>query len=380
MDRWVYSTGIQPPLGEHTLASFSGCRLYDGENKTDFKDGQITVTSHRIKFNKDSTSLYIPLRLIIMTKFTPSSWRDKGKVEMQLQSWEKNQKPAGPIAKASSQIAKISMTQKGSEEFCVETIMKALKNRVWEQQKSSPTQATMGILAPVSSKSRGIGGAVRGQEQKHEQESNLQSLGLQDLNNLMAHAKEMATLARATSSRLEKKAHDNSKMDDVAKLRGIMMNLGLDENLDGHGGLESEIARVARPLLELQGGMVLLEEVYCAVNRARGTSLVSPDEVYSAAKHIAEKCPQAGLKYKKYKSGITVLQDNSISDNAIIDEILIIITTFPDGLSPEMYSSTRKCSPILAREQLILAEDCGELCRDDSPRGLLYFPNRLLIS
>ena len=85
----------------------------------------------------------------------------------------------------------------------------------------------MGILAPVSSKSRGIGGAVRGQEQKHEQESNLQSLGLQDLDNLMAHAKEMATLARATSSRLEKKAHDNSKMDDVAKLRGIMMNLGM---------------------------------------------------------------------------------------------------------------------------------------------------------
>jgi ESCRT-II complex subunit VPS36 len=102
----------------------------------------------------------------------------------------------------------------------------------------------------------------------------------------------------------------------------------LDENLDGHGGLESEIARVARPLLELQGGMVLLEEVYCAVNRARGTSLVSPDEVYSAAKHIAEKCPQAGLKYKKYKSGITVLQDNSISDNAIIDEVN---TTFLAG-------------------------------------------------
>jgi hypothetical protein len=45
---------------------------------------------------------------------------------MQLQSWEKNQKPASPIAKASSQIAKISMTQKGSEEFCVETIMKGM--------------------------------------------------------------------------------------------------------------------------------------------------------------------------------------------------------------------------------------------------------------
>lgn len=152
--------------------------------------------------------------------------------------------------------------------------------------------------------------------------------------------------------------------------------------------------------------MVILEEIYCALNRARGTSLVSPDEIFHAAKHIHTNYPSAGLKYKKYKSGIAVLQDNTLSDNAIVDQVtthfyywfgcewntrekvalksvvqvLLIITDFPDGLSSEMYSARRGCSPIIAREQLIIAEEMGELCRDDSPRGLLYFPNRLLLT
>ena len=67
--------------------------------------------------------------------------------------------------------------------------------------------------------------------------------------------------------------------------------------------------------------MVILEEIYCALNRARGTSLVSPDEIFHAAKHIHTNYPSAGLKYKKYKSGIAVLQDNTLSDNAIVDQV-----------------------------------------------------------
>ena len=43
--------------------------------------------------------------------------------------------------------------------------------------------------------------------------------------------------------------------------------------------------------------MILLEEVYCAVNRARGTQLVSPEEVYIAAKTIATKYPQGEIHF-----------------------------------------------------------------------------------
>jgi len=44
--------------------------------------------------------------------------------------------------------------------------------------------------------------------------------------------------------------------------------------------------------MSLQGGIILLEDIYCAVNRARGTQLVSPEEVLLASRQIAQKYPQ----------------------------------------------------------------------------------------
>lgn len=130
MDRWVFDTTRIP--GETTLASFTGCRLFDGDKKTDFKDGQLSITSHSIKFKNDSSSLCIPLKLVVLTSSTPSTWKNAAKVELQLQAWERNQKPPGPFSSSSSNIAKIEIKQKGAEEFCVKNIMDALQKRVWE--------------------------------------------------------------------------------------------------------------------------------------------------------------------------------------------------------------------------------------------------------
>ena len=210
------------------------------------------------------------------------------------------------------------MGKRGDEEFCVKCIMDGLEKRVWEKRVKNATPSAA-ILTPSATRTRGIGGAVRGQEEKIERESHLAQSGLADLNNLMSHAREMAQLARATSHKLDQKSED-AKLDEVAKLRGIMINLGIDNNLE-EKGLESEIALVARPLMDRTGGMVLLEEVYCALNRARGSQLASPDEIYAAAKNIERHLPSAGLKYKKYASGIAVLQDNTLSDNAIVDQV-----------------------------------------------------------
>ena len=82
-----------------------------------------------------------------------------------------------------------------------------------------------------------------------------------------------------------------------------------------------------------------MEEVYCALNRARGSELVSPEEVYSAAKAISKTYPAAGLLFKKYDSGIAVLQDSSLSDTAVVERLLALITEFPNGLSAENYSA-----------------------------------------
>ena len=53
------------------------------------------------------------------------------------------------------------------------------------------------------------------------------------------------------------------------------------------------------------------------MNRARGTKLVAPDEVYQAAKNIELKYPQGGVVYYCYPSGIKVLKDATLSDESI---------------------------------------------------------------
>ena len=93
-------------------------------------------------------------------------------------------------------------------------------------------------------------------------------------------------------------------------------------DVESDSKLEGEIARAAHPLIVRQGGAILLEEVYCAVNRARGTKLVAPDEVYQAAKGIEKKYPQGGVVYHCYPSGIKVLKDATLSDEAISGQFL----------------------------------------------------------
>lgn len=103
---------------------------------------------------------------------------------LQLQNWESGSKPPGPFSSSQSNVAKVAMNKKGDETFCVEKIMKSLQNRVWERQTLSPIAGvspdTMKILTPQNQlRTRGVGGAVRSQEQKHERETTLQSAGLQ---------------------------------------------------------------------------------------------------------------------------------------------------------------------------------------------------------
>ncbi len=54
MDRWTWATlsaefGRAVPLeGESNIALEAGVRLYDGSAATDFDDGTLTLTSHRL--------------------------------------------------------------------------------------------------------------------------------------------------------------------------------------------------------------------------------------------------------------------------------------------------------------------------------------------
>ena len=63
--------------------------------------------------------------------------------------------------------------------------------------------------------------------------------------------------------------------------------------------------------LDKAGGLLALTDVYCIFNRARGTELVSPDDLLAAGKLF----PQLGasMQLKRFTSGVLVVQSNSHS-------------------------------------------------------------------
>lgn len=369
MDRWIFSR--DRPTDEIVHFTVQDTRLYDGDQKTNYKNGVTVITSHAIRFGIGNNQIEIPLRLVILCSTLPGSWTEKERVELNLQSWETGTKPPGPVARSNGNVVRISMKKHAAE--CCEAILTALQLRVWEARSNQ----SVGVLTPTSNAARGVGGILKSKEIKKTKESNLSEHGLKDLNALMQHARELKNLASQTSQKIEKKIN----FDEATKLRGMIMSLGLEEDLDdsGQNQLESEIARVSHPILRLQGGIILLEDIYCAVNRARGTQLVSPEEVMAAARNIQDKYPQGGLVYQKYSSGVQVLKDASLSDKVVADRISNMILDYPSGLSAESYAMTSSLSPIVAREQLFLAEHMGHICRDDSDRGTFFFLNQFLL-
>jgi ESCRT-II complex subunit VPS36 len=63
-------------------------------------------------------------------------------------------------------------------------------------------------------------------------------------------------------------------------------------------------------MLEKVGGVMTLLDVYCLYNRARGTDLISPEDIYIACTKFA----QLGLRLalKEFESGVKVIESGKL--------------------------------------------------------------------
>jgi ESCRT-II complex subunit VPS36 len=196
--------------------------------------------------------------------------------------------------------------------------------------------------------------------------------------------------------------------------------------------LARQLAGVLRPHLERGGGMMSLTDAYCLYNRARGTDLVSPEDLLDAARLLGrlglgmrERTLDAGaLGGGARGAGMRVVQLDSFSDESVKRRIEALLTTGEDvggpgadaaaggaptlvgpeapaggalpaaggrgvgavaaGTKPLPYISAMELSrrmslpPSLARQLLLRAEADALLCRDDSIAGLRFYLNRFV--
>eukprot|EP01121_Diplochlamys_sp_Union-15-3_P019487 TRINITY_DN7361_c0_g2_i1.p1 TRINITY_DN7361_c0_g2~~TRINITY_DN7361_c0_g2_i1.p1 ORF type:complete len:143 (+),score=14.16 TRINITY_DN7361_c0_g2_i1:94-522(+) len=131
-----------------------------------------------------------------------------------------------------------------------------------------------------------------------------------DLQALMNNAKALVDIAHNFQKTIiEKQAQEESEFDKM------MLNMGIASPVtkSSAGNLfHMELARqlyefLQRPIKET-GGMVTLTDVYCLYNRARGTDLISPEDLYKACSMFDSlKLP---LHLRKFESGVLAIQSS----------------------------------------------------------------------
>ena len=162
-----------------------------------------------------------------------------------------------------------------------------------------------------------------------------------------------------------------------------------------HRQLARQIAELlcAQKRLERMGGMVSLPDLYCLYNRARGTELVSPDDLYLASKLMGRL--NLGMHLVKYPSGVQVVRLDSLDDEKLFQRLLSYfagqiesegVTSVEDTSTQSgvglLYSDVARLmgvSLVVAKEQVHLAESKGLLCRDDTLGGVTFFANTVFV-
>lgn len=202
-------------------------------------------------------------------------------------------------------------------------------------------------------------------------------LALADLKSLRQYAADTAAIAR----RVAQRSAEPGEAAGVQKLLEEFGLLGADGKLVAGPSLgaglseeEADVERVCVAALERRGGfgMMLAHDVFCLVNRARGTAQLSPEEVMSAIK----KCCRPGgrLLLKSLGSTGALAVSLASTNQARIDEkLLSLAQEWP--LSAFRVATALQITASEAQYLLRDAESRAVVIRDDAHDGLYFYRN-----
>ena len=228
---------------------------------------------------------------------------------------------------------------------------------------------------------------------RHKEAAQLTETAFQgDAEDLLKEAAELVKVIQKYVSTLEKKEASGQDAKDAVQLSGMLENMGMASALsrqDFRGGgtsdydeytttLARQLADFLRPKLPTVGGLLTLTDVYCLYNRARGTNLISPEDLMDAVGCMESH--KLGMSERTFASGVKVIQDDKFSDKAmsvrlkeLAEEQLTLNPT--SGLTAMDASRALHISALLAHEQILVSEQLGFLCRDETLETTRFFPN-----
>lgn len=232
----------------------------------------------------------------------------------------------------------------------------------------------------------GVSGILRKEQEMWESTDKSLQDAFQDLNALMSKAKEMVMLAEKMRQKLlsgSTSQPNDEELGSKQEMQDWMLSVGIispvtkeSAGAQYHQQLSRQLADFVRLPLEKAGGMMNLIDIYCLFNRARGTELISPEDLLQACS-LWEKF-DVPVMLRKFDSGVMVIQNKSHSDEEVFARIKTLVTK-PDalrtGISASDAAITLGIAPGMAKEHLLTAESKGLLCRDISPDGFRFYIN-----
>ncbi|KAH8548261.1 EAP30/Vps36 family-domain-containing protein [Umbelopsis sp. PMI_123] len=255
----------------------------------------------------------------------------------------------------------------------------AIAAKAWEQ-KVEPE-----LERPVVASSRGVGiSAIQERIEKTRLDA-AETLtdAFKDLDGLMAKAAEMVKLAESITTKINKEPQGSGTSEnDTLALNTYLMELGISNPVTRdstgssyHQELARELAEFLVPILDRQGGMKSLADVYCLFNRARGVALISPEDLYKSSCQFDTL--QLPVRLKRYESGLLVIQSLNLSDDRVVQRIVSHVRKYGPLTAMKVAELENLALPV-AVEQLYMTEAKGLLCRDTSSAGITFYENLFL--
>ncbi|KAG4434540.1 hypothetical protein IFR05_009981 [Cadophora sp. M221] len=284
-----------------------------------------------------------------------------------------------------------------------ERLKGSMQQRKWLLQGAPPvptaaeqTTSGSGTSTPTGERVKTVGIAGLEQRRLDMRKNNELVIGnaFEDLEALMASAKEIVALAESFSSN-----GGGAETNAVANALGLVTTKDM---LGGGSNSESlyisELSRNlaefltddARGVLRKAGGIISLVDLWAVFNRARGgVELVSPLDFEKAAR-LWEKL-HLPVRLREFKSGVLVVQSSDRTDEKTIRTLLAWLAdlhvfppdknlswdwqVFGRGVTAQDAAERFGWSIGVAEEELEMAEEKGVLCREEGIEGLKFWEN-----
>ena len=304
----------------------------------------------------------------------------------------------------------------GGEKIFYERLKGAMVQRKWLLQNAPPLPDSYqsstsgqpnivgpdGIIRPPTERERtvGIAGLERQGLQLRKKNEAVIGSAFEDLDALMASAKEIIALAESFSKKSDDGSTETNQL--IAESAKALDMVTTKDMLGSSAGSESlylsEMSRNlaeyltddAKGILRKEGGIISLVDLWAVFNRARGgVELISPMEFEKAAR-LWEKL-KLPVRLRQFKNGLLVVQQADRTDDKTIAQLLAWLQelhhtppsdninwdyeTFGRGITAQEAAQRFGWSVGVASEELEMAEEKGALCREEGVEGLRFWEN-----